>query len=549
MLNKVLVMRKYWIPALLIALAPSVGAAQTTTSTPLKLTVDDAVRMALQNNLELATARIDPQISDARVAGAASIFKPVFGTDVSRNNQLQPPSSFLIPTATRNDVITSNVGLNQRLPWFGSSYSLSWDTTHTSSNSFLNSYDPLVRSGLSFSFSQPLLRDFKTDGARANLELSRTNRTIADTRLQETVIQTTAAVKTAYWNLVAARANVDARQAALALAEELVRVNKAKVNVGQSPPIDLVSAQAEVASNQEQLIVAETAVKQAEDRLRLLIFDAARPDVWNQQLEPADAPPVAIVTINMDEAVTNALRSRTDLARARKDTENAQTSLRLAGNQKLPDVRLNASYQASGLGGTEVLRAGGFPGTIVGPGNVTNFGSVIDQLVRSNYPTWALGFSVSYPIGQSSEEAIHARSVLEAQQAEHRVRTAEARAIQQVRDAGWQVEMNGRRVETARSSRELAEQRTDSEQKRFEVGMSTSFLVIQAQRDLALARQNELSAVLAYDLALVSFEALQQAGPQGASTTATQTQSAAATAATPAAATAIRSAGTASSIF
>jgi len=109
--------------------------------------------------------------------------------------------------------------------------------------------------------------------------------------------------------------------------------------------------------------------------------------------------------------------------------------------------------------------------------------------------------------------------------------------------------MNGRRVETARSSRELAEQRTDSEQKRFEVGMSTSFLVIQAQRDLALARQNELSAVLAYDLALVSFEALQQAGPQGASTTATQTQSAAATAATPAAATAIRSAGTASSIF
>ena len=99
-------MRKYWIPALLIALAPSVGAAQTTTSTPLKLTVEDAVRMALQNNLELATARIDPQISDARVAGAASIFKPVFGTDVSRNNQLQPPSSFLIPTATRNDVIT-----------------------------------------------------------------------------------------------------------------------------------------------------------------------------------------------------------------------------------------------------------------------------------------------------------------------------------------------------------------------------------------------------------------------------------------------------------
>ena len=543
-------MRKYWIPALLITLGPSIGAAQTP-SAPLKLTIDDAVRMALQSNLELATARIDPQISDARVAGAESIFKPTLGTGVSRNNQLQPPSSFLIPTSTRNDVVTSNVGLNQRLPWFGSSYSVSWDTTHTSSNSFLNSYDPLIRSGFSVSFSQPLLRDLKTDGARANLALSRTNRSIADTRLQETVVQTTAAVKTAYWNLASARANVEARQAALSLAEELVRVNKAKVDVGQSPPIDLVSARAEVASNQEQLIVAETGVKQAEDRLRLLIFDASQPDTWNQQLEPADAPPVAVVAINMDEAVTNALRNRADLARARKDTENAQTSLRLATNQKLPDVRVNASYQASGLGGTEVMRSGGFPGTIVGPGNVTSFASILDQLARSNYPTWTMGVSVSYPFGQSSEEAIHARSVLEAQQAAHRVKTAEARAIQQVRDAGWKVEMNGRRVETARSSRELAEQRRDVEQKRFEVGMSTSFLVIQAQRDLAQARQNELSAVLSYDLSLVDFEALQQAGPQGQSSGSSQTQqTAVATAATPAAAAAVRNAAASgSSIF
>ena len=131
----------------------------------------------------------------------------------------------------------------------------------------------------------------------------------------------------------------------------------------------------------------------------------------------------------MDEAVTNALRNRADLARARKDTENAQTSLRLATNQKLPDVRVNASYQASGLGGTEVMRSGGFPGTIVGPGQVTSFASILDQLARSNYPTWAMGVSVSYPFGQSSEEAIHARSVLEAQQAAHRVKTAEARAV------------------------------------------------------------------------------------------------------------------------
>ncbi|MGE3955342.1 MAG: TolC family protein [Vicinamibacterales bacterium] len=528
-------MRTSWIPAVLLALSPSVAAAQTA-SAPLRLSVDQAVAMALQDNADLAADRLDPQIGDTRVAAASGLFKPTLASSVNRNNQLAPPSSLLFPTATRNDVVTSNVGLNQRLPWFGTTYAVGWDTSHTTSNAFLNSFNPLLRSGLSFQVSQPLLKDLFTDAARANLSISRTNRTIADTRLRESVVRTTAAVKAAYWNLVSARANVDARQAALRLAEELMRVNKAKVDVGQSPPIDLVSAQAEVASNQEQLIVAETAVKQSEDRLRVLIFDAARRDVWNVALEPTDAPPLATQAIDVDGAVSAALRDRADLERARRDIENAGIALKLAGNQKLPDVRLNASYQASGLGGTEILRAGGFPGTIVGNGQVISFGSILNQLFRSDYPTWAVGVSVSYPIGQSAEEANQARSRLEATQAGQRLRSAEGRVIQQVRDAAWKVEMNARRLETVRAVRELAEQRRDVEQKRFDVGMSTSFLVIQAQRDLAQARQNELAAVLAYDLSLVDFEALQQAGPAGQNA-ATATASAAAVAATAAAST------------
>ena len=514
--------RTSWLPAALLALAPTVALAQAQApATPLSLSIDEAVTLALENNLDLKTDRLDPQIGATRVAAASGLFKPTVSSTVNRNNQLQPPSSLLFPTSTQTDVVTTNVGLNQRLPWFGTSYTVAWDTSHTDSNSFLNSFNPLLRSGFSASVSQPLLRDLFTDAARTNLALSRNNRTIADTRLQESVVRTTAAVKAAYWNLVAARANVVARQAALRLAEELVRVNKAKVDVGQSPPIDLVSAQAEVASNQEQRIVAETTVKQSEDRLRVLIFDAARRDVWNVALEPTDTPPVGTAAVDLEAAVTNALRDRADLARARKDIENAGVALRLAGNQTLPDVRVNATYQASGLGGTQVLRSGGFPGTIIGPGQVVGFGTVLDQLFKSDYPTWAVGVSVSYPIGQSAEDASHARSRLEAQQAEQRMKSAEGRVIQQVRDAAWKVEMNARRVETARAVRELGEQRRDVEQRRFEVGMSTSFLVIQAQRDLAQSTQNELSAVLAYDLSLVDFEAVQQAGPAGQTTAAT----------------------------
>jgi outer membrane protein TolC len=310
---------------------------------------------------------------------------------------------------------------------------------------------------------------------------------------------------------------VDARKSTLELAEELVRVNKAKVDVGTSPPLDLVSAQAEVAADQEQLIIAETSVKEAEDRLRLLIFDTSNRDNWNVAIDTIDSPPITTVSIDLEGAVTHTLSARADLLRARKDIDNAKISVNYTSNQKLPDVRLNASYSASGLGGTQILRTGGFPGNIVGPGTITPFGNVLGQLFSHDYPTWGVGVSVSYPIGNSVEQANAARAQLEHSQAEQRLKGDEARAVQQVRDAAWKIEMNAKRIDTTRSARELAEQRLDAERKRFEVGMSTSFLTIQAQRDLAQARVNELSAVLAYDLSLVDFEALQEAGPSATS--------------------------------
>ncbi|HEV3141826.1 MAG TPA: TolC family protein [Vicinamibacterales bacterium] len=508
-------MRRSFFVALLVTAAAGTSSAQTSEPATLRLTVDEAVKMALDHNIDLSVDRLDPQISDTRVAAAAGAFRPTVNTSINSNNQLQPPSSFLIPTATRTDVITETAGVSQRLSRFGTSYGVSWTAAHTNSNSFLNSYNPLLTSGLGVTVSQPLVRDLFIDNPRQQFAASQINRDIADARLRESLVHTTADVKAAYWNLVSARATVDARRSVLDLAQELARVNKAKVDVGTVPPLDLVSAQAEVAADQEQLIIAETAVKQSEDRLRLLILDTTTRENWNVRIEAVDSPPVATPTLDVDAAITRALAERADLARSRKDIENAAINAKLADNQKLPDVRLNASYQANGLGGTQVLRnlANGFPGTIVGPGDVTAFGSVVGQLFTHDYPTWAVGVSVSYPIGESVDQANAARTKLERQQAAQREKSAEAKAIQQIRDAAWKVEMNGKRIETTRAAHELAEQRLDAERKRLDVGMSTSFLVIQAQRDLAQAKNNELGAVLAYDLALVDFDALQQAGP------------------------------------
>lgn len=486
----------------------AVAASQT-----LRLSVDEAVKMAVDRNLDLAAARIDPQISDTGVAAALGAFRPVFSTSVQRNNQLQPPASFLVPSATRTDVVSSSVGVNQRLSRFGTAYDVSWTAAHTDSDSFLNSFNPLVQSGLAVNVSQPLLRDRVTDSARQQVIAQRIGRDIADTRLREVMVHTVADVKRTYWHLVSATANVEARRSVLELARELVRVNQVKVDVGQSPPLDLVSAQAEVAADEEQVIIAETAVRQIEDQLRTLVFDTSDRRVWGVTIEPSDPPPGGMVSPDVDAAVTTALRDRADLARARKDIENARTTVRFTGNQRLPDVRLNVSYLASGLGGDEVLRTGTFPGTVIGSGAATGFASVLTQVFRSRYPTWSVGINVNYPLGQATEEANYARARLEQRQSEERLKASESRAIQQIRDAGWKIGMNAKRIDTTRAARELAEQRLDAERRRFDVGMSTSFLVIQAQRDLSQAKTNELSATLAYDLALVDFEALQHAGP------------------------------------
>ncbi len=513
--------------AILFVLSAAVVSAQTPSDqAPLRLTVDDAVKMALEHNPDLTADRLDPQISDTRVAAAAGAFRPSLTSGLNRNNQLQPPASFLIPTPTRTDAVTSSAGVSQKLPWFGTSYSASWNAVHTDTNSFLTSYNPLLTSGLSLNVSQPLVRDLAIDNARQQLKTSTINRDIAGTRLRESLVHTTADVKSAYWNLVSAIANVDARQSAVDLAQELVRVNKAKVDVGQSPPLDLVSAQAEVAADEEQLIIAQTSVREAEDRLRVLIFDPSDKSMWNVPIEPIDEPPIATITPDLNGAVAHALDARADLARARKDIENAKINVKFTDNQKLPDVRFNLNYQANGLGGTQILRdyTTGFPGVIVGPGAITNFGSVLNQLFAHNYPTWVAGVSVTYPLGQSSEEAASARAKLERQQAEERLKSNESHAIQQVRDAAWKIDMNAKRIATTRAARELADQRLDAERKRFEVGLSTSFLVIQAQRDLAQAKASELSAILAYDLALVDFEALQEAGPSGQQPAATSAQ-------------------------
>lgn len=478
----------------------------------LRLTREETVQLATENNPDLAVARYEPLVSDARVAAARAAFVPTATSSLLRNSDTAAPTNFFSGDSSVSTRFWSgSAGLTQLLPWGGGSYDVSFTSARTTTTNPITTFTPSLTSSLQAIFSQPLLRNFKTDAARAQLDISRRNRTIADVQVRERASQVAADAEAAYWALVTATTAVAVQQRSLDLALELERTNRARVDVGQSPPLDLVSARAEVAQRRENLIVARTQALQAEDVLRTLVLDPKRPDYWTVRLEAADRVPPIGPQPDVDTAVRRALGERADLVEARRQIENSETNVQLARNDTLPDLRAQATYLTNGQGGTRLVRTGGFPGTISGTEH-TSLGSVLEQLLTGDYPRWSVGVTLTYPVGRSVEEANLARARLERDQAAARVRSLELSVVREVRDAALRLEQNRERIETARLGRELAEQRLDAEQKRFEVGMSTSFLVIQAQRDLAIARDNEQRSYLDYQLAVVEFERVQKVG-------------------------------------
>jgi outer membrane protein len=212
------------------------------------------------------------------------------------------------------------------------------------------------------------------------------------------------------------------------------------------------------------------------------------------------------ITIDLEGAVTTALGQRTDLLTAKKNLESSDVNIRYLRNQMLPALNATATLGTRGLGGNQFIREGG---VVVGsvPGGWPDAFAMMRQF---EYPNWTVGATFSYPLGKSSQEAAFARAKLQYQQSQSQIRALELTVATEVTNAALQVESTLRSMEAARAARELQEKRLENEQSKFEVGMSTNFFVVQAQRDLLDAQISELRATLNYQKALVTFERVQQ---------------------------------------
>ena len=496
----------------LTAATASAPADQTQAATR-RLSIDEAVALALEQNVNLQVDRIDPQIQDLGVSVAQSGWTPVFFSSFTNRSQTSPPQDIFggDQTAITNENLSSNLGVQQALPWGGASYTGQWNSGRLTTNNIFSSFNPQLSSNVSFNYTQPLLRNFKIDATRQQVLVSRKNREISDVQLMQSIAVTTRNVKNAYWDLVFAIDNLAVQKQSLELAQRSFRDNRARVEIGTMAPLDIVQAEAEVAQREEGVILAEAAISRAEDTLRALISNPVdQPQFWNLRLEPADQAQFRPMTVDTDAAVRNALASRTDLAASRKQIESNDIAIRYFRNQSLPDVNALVNYAAIGLAGTQFQFGNGFPPPVLSQSQRSYFGALGDAFA-SDFPTWSLQLQVNYPIGASNAEANLARARLQNTQAQKQLQGSELQVTTQIRNYARNVQTNGKRVEATRASRALAEKRLEAEEKKFQAGMTSSFQVIQAQRDLSQARNSELQAIIDYLKSVVDYETAQQA--------------------------------------
>ena len=487
-----------------------------------ELRLMDAVELALSQNLDIAVERLTPQATDFQLAGLRNSYRPLASSTIGVRSQVNPPTNQLNGgQRVTNDTTTYNFGVAQEVPWGGGTFALTFNNSRLATSNLFANYNPTFSSTLTASYLQPLLRDFGIDNIRQQIAIAQINRDIGAETLRATIAQTIANVRNAYWELAYARAAVDVAQRSLELAQKLVEDNQARVEVGTLAPLDVVQAEAEAANRRHTVAQVEATLATAQLTLKRLLVTGTSDPLWTQELRATDVPQLDAPPLDIEGAVRTALERRTDLATARKNLDSNDVTLRFWRNQTRPAVDLQVVYGAQGVGGTQFIREGTGLGSIVTGTNPGGYNDALSLLRARDFPTWNAAVTVSYPIGGTNADGQYARTRVLRTQQSTRLRALELQVATEVTNAALQVQANVRRVEAARAARAFAERRLDAEQSKFEVGLSTNFFVVQAQRDLADAQNVELRALTDLQRALVTFERAQESPAGGGGNAAT----------------------------
>lgn len=480
-----------------------------------QLTLDEAVGLALERNLDIKVQRLNPELQDIALASARAFYSPSLTSTFNRSNSVGLPSNQLQLSAggrgVTRDQFVYNAGVTQNIPWGGGALTTTFNNNRAETDSNNSLFNPEYNSTWSAVFTQPLLRDFGIDAQRRTMQVTRINRDISDVQLRASMTNMVSNVKNAYWDYVFATLAVQVAQQSLELADKLVTDNQTRVEIGTMAPIDVVQAQAEQATRRQGLVTAQNTRRTAELTLKRLIVSGTEDPNWRAVVDPVDRPDFQSEQVDLEAAIRRALAERTDISIAKKNIENNATTLKFLRNQAMPTVDAQLTYGVSGIGGLQQIRSNtgvlGSAVTTTIPGGIAD---AFSSLFQNRYPRWTLGLNVTYPVGTSTQDAAVARARVQLSQVEAQIKQIELQVATEITNAAINLRNAAEAVQAAQAARDLSTRRLEAEQSKFEVGMSTNFQVVQAQRDLNDVRNSELRAVLNYQKARVEFERLQQ---------------------------------------
>ncbi|MFN2385744.1 MAG: TolC family protein [Thermoanaerobaculia bacterium] len=461
-----------------------------------RLSLSEAIGLALANNQDLNVSVNEAEASRFLLFAELGIFDPLASAAVTRSHQKIPSASQLAGAdVEERDTLDLSANVAQLVPT-GGTFSLGFRTSRFETNSTFFSVNPSYSSGLTFSANQPLLRDFGWD---ATTWLIYTARNTRDIRYQEFIrdVQTVVhAVEQAYWDLVYALRNLEVQRESRALAADLNRITRIRIDVGSLAPIDIVQTEVGIATAEQEIIIAEDLIGDAQDRLkRLLNFDPAQ---WEVPIVPIDEVRGEQTTVRAEEGTAIALRQRPDLRAAAFSSDSLRIRYDFYKNQALPNLDLVASYGLSGLAGVERDETGQ---VVVREG----FGQSFENVLDADADNWSVGLNFSIPIFNRGARGRRGEAQYTWEASKASLNAMEQNVLVEVRDAARAIETAGRSIAAAQKARELAERNLDAERKRFENGMTTSFQVTEIQRDLSLARTNELQALAIYRKAVSAY--------------------------------------------
>lgn len=458
------------------------------------VSLKDAVLEALERNLDITISRHtkDTRLTDILFEQAK--FDPTVSLNGQYNRLVSPLNRPILgfsgstasvggePTKFDQNTSTVTADMTQNL-LTGANYDINYSPQRTfvgGPNSFL--FNPSWTGGLAFTLTQPLLRNAGVEVNKTFIRIAQNNAQVEEQTFRDRVLTVVATVEQTFWELVFANENMKVGQSALKAAEELLAGNRAKAKAGVMSAVEVLQAEAGVASRVEQILIAEKAIYDQEDQLRRLL-NPTEPDLRQDvRLQPVDQPLQALEPITLEEAIDVAIERRPEVLQAVKNIETSDLNMKFAKNQLLPTLSAQGTVGLSGLGaGTNDMFQRNFSGDFY------NYGG---------------GLVLSYPLGNRSAVSQFNRRQLEAQNAQSTLQSIRQQVIVSVKEAVRRVRTDFRRIETTRSARILAEKQLQAEQERFKVGLSTTIFVLQFQRDLAIARGNELRAIVDYNKSL-----------------------------------------------